>query len=277
MFLNQLLKIYSENKEKDKLYLRSLLKEAIQAYLLKFISASKWNDKLIFKGGTALRFCFDLPRLSEDLDFDVEEFDKFDIEDFANSIKTYISQELKYHDLEVKVAKNKRTIYLKFPILRQLGVDVGSSESNIVHVRLDFAQAPDFKFNIEVSTKLTLGMALIMRRYSISDLFAGKIAAILTREKIEGVTLSERFKGRDYFDLIWYLERKVEPNWNIVKKQTGFDKKKAISKLKIKAARITKEQLIEDLSPFIDDPAFVESFAQNYQKLFGLQNLQSFN
>ena len=106
MFLNQLLKIYSENKEKDKLYLRSLLKEAIQAYLLKFISASKWNDKLIFKGGTALRFCFDLPRLSEDLDFDVEEFDKFDIEDFANSIKTYISQELKYHDLEVKVAKN---------------------------------------------------------------------------------------------------------------------------------------------------------------------------
>lgn len=271
MFLNQLIKTYKENRGKDTLYLRNLLKEVVQAYVLKFVSGSKWNDTLVFKGGTALRFCFDLPRLSEDLDFDVEKFDEFDIEDFAGSIKTYVSEELQYRDLDVKIAKNDRTVYLKFPILRQLGVDVESSESNIVHVRLDFAPAPNITINTEISTKLTLGIAFIMRRYSINDLFAGKIGAILTREKIEGVELVERFKGRDYFDLVWFLEKKVKPNWDMVEKQTGFDKKTAILKLNEKVAKVTKELLIEDLSPFIDNPVFIKDFAQNYPKLLRAQ------
>jgi len=271
MFLNQLIKTYKENIGKDKLYLRNLLKEVIQAYLLKFVFGSKWNDTLVFKGGTALRFCFDLPRLSEDLDFDVEKFDEFDIEDIAGDIKTYVSEELQYREMDIKIAKNSRTVYLKFPILKQLGVDVESSESNIVHIRLDFAPAPSINFNTEISTKLTLGMAFIMRRYSISDLFAGKIGAILTREKIEGVELIERFKGRDYFDLIWFLEKKVKPNWDMVEKQTGFDKKTAILKLNEKVAKVSKELLIEDLSPFIDNPVFVKDFVQNYPELLRAQ------
>lgn len=271
MFLNQLIKTYKENKGKNKLYVRNLLKEVIQAYLLKFISGSKWNDKLIFKGGTALRFCFDLPRLSEDLDFDIENFNEFTIKNFTDDIKTYISKELQYTDIDIKIAKNGRTVYLKFPILKQLGEIIENSESNIVHVRIDFAQAPDISFKTEISTKLTLGMAFIMRRYSINDLFAGKIAAITTREKLEGVKLVERFKGRDYFDLIWFLEKKIKPNWAMVEKQTGLDKKEAVSRLKEKVANVTKELLIEDLSPFIDNPEFVKDFAQNYQKLLRSQ------
>lgn len=271
MFLNLLIKTYKENKERDKLYLRNSLKEVIQVYLLKFISGSKWNDKLIFKGGTALRFCFDLPRLSEDLDFDVEKFGEFDIKDFADSIKTYVSRELQYPDLEVKIAKNSRTIYLKFPILKQLGMDVESSESNIVHVRLDFAPAPNINFNTEISTRLTFGIAFIMRRYSLNDLFAGKIGAIISREKIEGTELVERFKGRDYFDLVWFLEKKTKPNWDMIEKQTGFDKKTVKLKLNEKVAKVTKELLVEDLSPFIDNPVFIKDFAQNYHELLQAQ------
>src|SRR3990167_3793745 len=117
MLISRLRKIVAENKDRRMAFLRSLLKEAIEYYTLNFVFISKWGKHLLFKGGTCLRFCFGLPRLSEDLDFDVEKAHDFNVGKFTKDLERYYFGRLQYKGLITKIANNKRTVYLKFPIL----------------------------------------------------------------------------------------------------------------------------------------------------------------
>ena len=118
-------------------------------------------------------------------------------------------------ELSTKMAGNGRTFYLKFPILNQIGVKLNPAESNILFIRIDIAPIVGNSFTLELSTKSTLNFSLIIKRYALPDLMSGKIAAIITRETIEGTVKEPRVKGRDYYDLIWYLEKKFSPTGSI--------------------------------------------------------------
>lgn len=224
------------------------------------------------KGGTCLRLCFDLPRLSEDLDFDIEDYEKFDLDEFTKDIKNHFSKVLRYPKVETKIAGNKKTVYLKFPVLRELGFTVGKSETNIVHVRIDLSSVPMALIKKEISVRSTSSFSFIIQRYPPSLLFAGKLCAILTRETIEGKRKMERFKGRDYFDLIWFMEKKIIPDWEYVKTISGYTKNQAMEKLKEKADKVTIPFLKNDLLPFFENSYFVENFAKNFQVLFREHN-----
>jgi len=233
MLIDRLKKTFLANKDKNPLFVRSLLKEVIQFYILDYIYNSEWGSGLIFKGGTCLRFCFDLTRLSEDLDFDIETGKSFDVPLFASDLKKYFCKKLQFSNLEVKIAGNKRTIYFKFPVLADLGMSLNKSDSEILHVRIDLGLAPEVDYQVDVSVKSTPNLSFLVRHYSIEELFAGKLSAILTRETIEGTVKVARFKGRDYYDLIWFLEKGIKPDWRMVSKVTGMDKKEALAKFVI--------------------------------------------
>lgn len=269
MLIFNLKKIYRENSDKRYLYIRSLLKEVVQYYILNFIYTNKWGKMVLFKEGTALRFCYKLPRLSEDLDFDIEleAENDFNIDIFTKDLINYFISQLKFDKLDIKIANNKRTLYLKFPILKDLGFKIGSVETNILHIRLDFSQNKEIIKNTGVSVINYENLSFSIKRYLIEDLFAGKLSAILTREKIEGTKRVERFKGRDYFDLIWYLEKGIKPNWDEVKKLTGFSKLKAIDILGKKIKTVKKSDLEDDLTPFLEDENSIKSFADNFSAL----------
>ncbi len=267
MLITKLTNLYQENINRQPLYLRSLLKEAIQYYVLNFIFTGKWGKMLLFKGGTALRFCFDLPRLSEDLDFDIEAGNVFDLNQFTRDLKIYFKNDLAYDDLIIKSAGNKRTLYLKFPILKQIGLPITSTDSNVLHIRLDFSQNQYANVNSGISIINAGNLSFAVRRYSIEDLFSGKIAAILTREKLEGKEKIARFKGRDYFDLIWYLQKNIKPNWDKITQDTKLSKKQTLELLKEKISIVQKSDLEDDLIPFLQDKSSVTSFAENFQAL----------
>lgn len=269
MLLDNLKRTYLENKDKPPLLLRNTLKETIQFYILDFIGSSVWGKRLVMKGGTCLRFCFGLPRLSEDLDFDIEGKGDLPVDKFGTAIKDHFVKTLKFSQIGIKLANNKRTIYLKFPVLRDLGFARNKGESDWLHVRIDLAPATVPDYLVEISLKSAPDFSFLIRRYSLPDLFAGKINAILTREKLEGKVKTERFKGRDFYDLVWFLEKGVKPNWQMVKKATGLDQKKATLKLKKKISRVTPEMLKRDLLPFFFNPAFVENFAKSWHHLAG--------
>lgn len=267
MLIDRLKQTYLDNKGKNFLFVRSLLKEVVQFYILDFVFSSRWGSKLILKGGTCLRLCFDLPRLSEGLDFDIEKAESFDIGLFATDLKDYFVKKLQFSKLEIKMAGSKRTIYLKFPVLSDLGMSLSKSDSVILHVRIDLAQAPEADYKVEVSVKSTPNLSFLIRRYSPGDLFAGKLSAILTREKTEGTVKVERFKGRDYYDLIWFLEKGFKPNWRLVSSVTGMSKKEALVKLNQKIESVTEAFLKDDLLPFFENQSFIEQFAKNFHSL----------
>ena len=107
-----------------------------------------------------------------------------------------------------------------------------------------------------------------MRRYTLSDLFSGKIAAILTREAYDGIIKKERIKGRDYYDLIWFLEKNIQPNWKYLTEITGYTKNDALKKLSDKIKNVNPSLLQADLAPLFQDNTFVRSFSQNIRTLY---------
>src|SRR3989344_6788155 len=219
MIIDNLKTVLDQNQNKNSLYLRNLLKEQLQFYLLNYIYTSQYGDTFIFKGGTCLRVCFDLPRLSEDLDFDVENFSDFNFEKFIKDIKKYFSLKLKYDDLSIRISGKNKIIYIKFPILEKIGFAISKNKpsENVLFVRIDLNDIKGKYFSKEVSLKSTSDFSFIIKRYALVDIFAGKLAAILLRESWEGKEKQPRFKGRDYFDICWLMQKKIRPNFLYLK------------------------------------------------------------
>lgn len=268
MFLDDLKTIYESHKKDNPVFVRNILKEVLQHYMLDFIGGSVWAQRLVFKGGTCLRICFDLPRLSEDLDFDIEHPERFTVRSFIDDLEKYFRKALQYNAFSTKRANNEGTVYVKFPVLKTIGLPTQEHESNTLFVRIDFAKTAGRAYHTELSIKSVGNFSFLIRRYALPDLFSGKISAILTREAMEGREKKERFKGRDFFDLLWFLEKGVQPNWEHLEELTGVDKEEALERLEQKIQKVTPAYLEKDLLPFFADPAFVKKFAANFHQLF---------
>lgn len=264
MLINDLKSIVLHNPTASPAYLRSLLKERLQYYVLQFISGSPYSQNLLFKGGTCLRFFYDLPRLSEDLDFDVINSDNFNLSKFSEDITKHFVQSLQFKGFVTKLAGNKHTLYLKFPILDQVMPNFNISDSPILFVRFDISPTSGSKYQTDISTKSISSFAFIIRHYALPDLFAGKIAAIL-------LSLT---KGRDYYDLVWYLEKHVTPNWDYLTELTTQKKTQILKSLQTKIDNLDLKIVEQDLLPFFPDSNFVKSFCQNLPQLFAKYKLE---
>lgn len=272
MILDDLQLTLERNKQKHPLYLRNLLKEHLQYYLLHFVYNSIYAERFLFKGGTCLRFCFDLPRLSEDLDFDVEDYEMLNQDQFIDDIKVHFKNTLHYTDFEISVSGIHKIIYLKFPILNKLGFPTNPNKSteNLLNIRIDLASISGKGFKKEISLKSSYDFSFIIRRYSLPDLYAGKLAAILTREKNEGKEKMPRFKGRDYFDIWWLYEKGIKWNSEYLSSLIGAVSNEELAyriNAKIQDAAKRKTELRRDLLPFFENPSFVEDVVNNLDHL----------
>jgi len=206
-------KILFEGKESlPVLFKRNLIKEYLQVLILSFIYSRKEYRNLVFYGGSCLRHCFGLPRLSEDLDF-VDIKGSVNLKIFADDVKKFLEKEL---DIKISTKIQKFRVVLKFPILHELRL-AEPSESNLLFLKIEIFKKFRFSKNckIEVLPLFKFGTSVLIRTFDLSTLMATKIRAILYRkwEKTDkkGKTLA-MVKGRDYYDLMWYLGKKVEPN-----------------------------------------------------------------
>lgn len=268
MVIQDLKIVLGRNKDlTNKDFVRNLLKEELQVLVLNFIYTSTYKN-LIFTGGTCLRKFYGLPRISEDLDFDIEGQD-FSFEQFQKDLKEYFVKDLQYKDLELKF-KNL-TLFLKFPVLKEIGFS-GSSDTDILFVRLDYSFDKYGNFGIENQLFSAYDFSFLARTYDFPTLMANKIAAFLTREYRKGGDQKESFKGRDAFDLVWMLgEAKktgIKINLPRIESLTGVDDLDKLKKRILgKANKINPRDLQNDLRGFFKDTAFVDSFCQNFLDL----------
>lgn len=269
--LEQLLKpIIAEEKKKGtpKMVILNLLREYIQYLALNFIYNHKKFKKLVFKGGSCLRICFNLPRLSEDLDFD---FDQKKLGPyFLKELTGYLKREIKdkyYSALEIKKQANKR-IYLKFPFLYNLNL-AQKPESNKLYVKIETDnKIPPFA-TTDITPVSKFGFNFIAYHLDLPSLMAGKIHALLYRLWFKGKKQEVDIKGRDFYDLFWFFKNKVEPNWKMLNSACKIKNKQMLKKFlkeRIKKT-VTPKKLKYDLLNFIPDQEFVEIFSQNYQKI----------
>lgn len=262
-----LLSIIAEKQQQgiSKAVISNFLKEYLQYLVLSFIYNHKKFKKLVFKGGSCLRICFGLPRLSEDLDFDYNK-DLFS-PSWRKDLGSFLTSEIKskyFPYLETKIQGEKR-LYLKFPLLYRLKM-AQKPESDKLYVKIETENkiAPKARFVLTPVSRF--GFNFLAYHYDLPTLMAGKIKAILYRLWFKGKKQEIDIKGRDFYDLFWFLKNGIKPNWWMLREITDIKNEKelkAILKERIKKF-ITPQKLAYDLRNFITDQEFVSDFSKNY-------------
>lgn len=248
--------------------IKIFLKEYLQYPVLNFLFNSPKYRQLVFTGGSCLRVCFNGPRLSEDLDFDLPHaaYNKFDLPKLAADLKKYFQDQYLLAP-QIKCQRKIR-IYLKFPILKELKLAV-SGESDLLYVKLEFNAAKIAKDKIELIPISRYGYNFLTRNYTLSVLMAKKINAFFSRSWFKGEKNEIDIKGRDFYDLFWYLQNKINPDLASLDKKLkikDFPHMKKMLEKRIEE-KVTPLKLAYDLKNFFPDQNFVDDFCQNYKTI----------
>jgi predicted nucleotidyltransferase component of viral defense system len=195
---------------------RNLLREYLQKFILFIIYRKKIFREIVFTGGTCIRLLYGMNRFSEDLNYSLSYSTKnFD---FLKMIKLISAElDLSGYDLEIKskVTGNVNSSFLKFKnLLYETGISPNKEE--LLSVKLEVDTNPP-EGGAEEQLFLNFENIFYVRSYDLSSLFAGKLHALIARCYN---------KGRDYYDLLWYLTKykNIEPNYIMLSnalKQTG--------------------------------------------------------
>lgn len=243
---------------------RDILREYLQTQILKALSLSKYNDAVAFLGGTSLRFIYGIDRFSEDLDFDLVKKNGFDIFRLEKDLAKRIGLLGFYLDTRVKTTENIHIIFFKFKnVLQEFGFRVDKNEKFLIKFEID----PNPYKNIKSETKFldSFNERFPVLINTLPTLFAQKIIALKLRPYQ---------KGRDFYDLVWFLAQKnIEPNYKILKEKdikisnkSGLVKemKKIISRLDLKRAAKDVEPFLfypEQAKWILELPKYLDSFA----------------
>lgn len=185
----------------------NVAREYCQHLFLSYFYQKKKSDHILFKGGTAIRFLYNSPRFSEDMDFtayniDVRQIETIFIDTLNDLSRTGVGLELK----ETKTISGGYLAIIRFSFL-------------------------DFKENIQINVSLKPKESKIASEVVLisSDYIPPyNIISLAEKDIIEekSQALLDRAKPRDYFD-IYYLLRA-----NLSTSKKMFPLRKILERLK---------------------------------------------
>jgi len=192
---------------------KNAVHEVMQEIVLAGLYKSGFFNKAAFYGGTCLRIFHGLQRFSEDLDFSLLQPDvSFSLENYFDPIIA----EFKALGKEVEISRKTKTT--------QTNVESAFLKERSEMYHLQFTTEKQVKIKIEVDTQpppgftteyktLMLPFSFMARCYSLSDLYAGKMHALLFRK------WKNRVKGRDWYDFEWFVRYNIAINFTHLQKR----------------------------------------------------------
>lgn len=183
----------------------NVTREFLQVLCLRIMSQKKMFHQVAFLGGTALRLLYNLRRFSEDLDFSLTGQGGYAFEDISEQIV----KEFRLNGLEcqttLKSKNNVDSMMLKFPgLLKELGLSGLSSQNISIKWEADTNPPQGWE---TLTTILNKQFMFNVVHYDLPSLFAGKLHACFFRTYT---------KGRDWYDFVWYLTKKIKPNFELL-------------------------------------------------------------
>lgn len=254
---------------------QNALKEIIQELALFALWRHKFFEHAAFYGGTALRILYGLNRFSEDLDFSLLKHDStFKLQKYEASI----SKELQAFGFELSIEVKKKSIqtpiqsaFLKGNTMIHL-LKIGMPkeylsnfhQDELVKIKLEVDTHPPPRFQTEV-VPIFYPLPFSIKTYTLPNLFAGKISALLYRN------WKNRVKGRDWYDFLWFVGKDIPLNVDHLAarifevnpsiQQVTFKDVQALIHLKIDTLNL--KQAKEDLFPFIADSRYLEGWTHD--------------
>jgi len=205
-----------------------IVREYLQARILEGLQQAGAFFCLSFHGGTSLRFLYEIPRYSEDLDFALESLpERYDFTSYLTTIRGRLAAE--NYVVEIRAKKEQITIKL----------EVGTNPPPGA---------------VSETTLLQRHIALHLRHHDRASLLAGKLLAILTRLYL---------KGRDWYDFWWYLNQSDWPPPNFSYLNSGLRQSESPLPtlteanwkifLRERTEALDWKNVLNDVAPFIFD------------------------
>lgn len=252
----------------SKEFRRILAKDFFIAHFLYFIYNHKDYRQLIFYDGTCSRVIYDLGRISEDIDLDNSA--GINLDKMAVDLVEFTKHELKIDGVDVHCQKGEWGIQrwtVRMPVMKELGLSANPTEK--LHLKIEVSRHNQEKI-IKDTPILRYGRTMVIRHFDEASLFAGKIIACLERVWKKEKGGKTRVKGRDWFDLIWFMQRQVNPDEIKLAKdgKKPYTSKSAMLALTEKIKTVRQEDLLIDLTPLFPEKIFVEEWVKNFKEWF---------
>lgn len=228
------------------------LREYLQAHVLRSLHECEAFRPLAFVGGTALHFLHSLPRFSEDLDFSLVSAEGYAGSEWMGKVK----RDLTLAGFKPEVTWNDRkTVHTGWVrvagILHDAGLSAMPDQKLAIKVEIDTSPPVGARCERRIVTR---HLTFFIQHYDLPSLLAGKLHAALTRQYA---------KGRDWYDLLWYLSQHppVEPNLPLL--QNALDQTQGAGRSDAQAWRtlvldrlnsFDMKAISDDVRPFLERP-----------------------
>lgn len=241
------------------------LREYLQHLILRESFEINWLSNLVFHGGTALRILHNLNRFSEDLDFHLKRPNRnYSMGPKLNNLKKNLELNGYEIDVSLSTSGNVKNGMIKFAggLLQEAGIS--PHENQKLNIKLEIDTNPPEGFNTDKSL-INQYFPLALVHHDRRSFFSGKCHAILQREWA---------KGRDFFDLLFYLNKweDVKPNFDYLNNallQTGYEgshitQENWKGKLLERVNEVSWARVEEDVKPFLLSQKDLEIFSKNF-------------
>lgn len=230
---------------------RNLVREYLQALILQSLQRAGAMTAIAFHGGTALRFLYSLPRYSEDLDFALENNPElYDFRAYIQDIRKDLESQGYLVGLKVSDQKTVHSAFIRFSgLLHELKLSPHQDE--VLAVKLEVDTNPPVGAGLETSL-VRRHVVLNLQHHDRASLLAGKLHAFLQRPYL---------KGRDLFDLVWYLSDRSWPDPNLVLLNNALEQtewrgsaltvKNWREMVRARIEAVAFEDALEDVRPFL--------------------------
>jgi len=254
------------------------LREIMQEIALLGLWRGKFFEKAAFCGGTALRVLYGLDRFSEDLDFSLlKKGNGFDLAEYGGSLK----RELASFGFTVEIEGRKKqaqtavqSAFLKADTRTQMitveferGLIQQVPRNQVLKIRLEVDTNPPPGFSTE-TRYLLRPVPFAVRTFSLPDLFAGKMHAVLCRE------WKSRVKGRDWYDLVWFAAHHPELRLSHLEqrmRQTGhWEGPAPLMEAELRGLitrridRVDIGEIRREVEPFVNDPGSLTFWSKEF-------------
>jgi len=252
------------------------LREIMQEIALAGLHRAGFFERAAFYGGTALRIFYGLDRFSEDLDFSLLEVNPhFSLNKYLDAVlaefeslgmRVSVREKQKTIQTNIESAFLKSETIWKELILEDIIPQNGLDQKANIMIKLEVDREPPLGFETE-ERLLLKPFSFYVKCFTISDLFAGKMHALLFRKWGTNV------KGRDWYDMEWYIKKGVPLNLNhflLRAKDSGDWKSETITEEEIRKLLSTRIDTVDidrvkaDIRRFIPDQKVLEIWSAKY-------------
>lgn len=232
---------------------RNVLREYLQAHILYSLQSVRAFERTAFVGGSALRFLYGLRRYSEALDFSLEHAKGYSFPPLLDQVESDLANAGFDVTIHPREGEPVDSAFVRLPgLLYEAGLSPHRTEKLSVKIEIDTCPPAG------ATTKTTLinrHFVVVLLHYDIPSLMAGKLHALLSRPYT---------KGRDIYDLLWYLSRPDSANPNVcllqnALVQTGWSGPQVTTEnwrevIADKMVELDFAKISEDVGPFLERP-----------------------